>query len=382
MHKQFEIFLIEDDPAVQGILGATLEDVAGIAMFDSAEACQEALSTARPDLFLLDIGLPGMDGYQFCRWIKDNEELAATPVLFVSAYDTIDARLAGYTAGGEDFIVKPFAPEELLDKIRVAQRIVQDKESLRAQVHAAEQLTALVLTSMEESGVVLQFLGKIAGATSEQEVAEGFLHLLDAYRLDGAVQTRVGERSHTLSAQGVDLPLEVSIVNHVRNMERIFEFKTRSVFNFEKVTVLVNNMPLNDPDFCGRIRDNLAIAAQGADGRLAALEVEEINHRNRQGILDALGSLGTTLDNLNQMRKDDKRASSEIMYAMQEDLAKSFVSLGLTAGQENHIEDLIERYIARLVEVFDRGEHQQQMLESLNKGLATLTGNTGKPAHG
>ena len=372
MADGFRIFAVEDDPVIQEVLASTLTEVAPAALFASAEACQEALQETRPQLFLLDIGLPGMDGYAFCRWLKEEGGFAEVPVIFVSAHDTIDARLAGYTAGAEDFIVKPFDPDELLDKVKVARRIAQQKNSLRQQIESAEQMANLVLTSMEESGLVLQFLSKIVAAASEQEIADAFLHLLNSYQLKGAIQTRIGERSYTLSREGANLPLEVSIVDHVKTMDRIFEFKSRSVFNFDKVTILINNMPLTDPDFCGRIRDNIAIAAQGADGRLGALEVDEINRRQQQGVMAALTSVRGTLGQLTELRQQDKMQSSEIMYELQEDLARSFVSLGLTVGQENHMEDLIRRYIGSLIALFDRGDAQQAMLENLNRQLATL----------
>ena len=382
MNDRFQIFVVEDNPVAQHILVSALTAEAAVTAFASAEDCQQALTSACPNLFLLDVGLPGMDGYTFCRWLKDASEFRDTPVIFVSAQDTIDARLAGYTAGAEDFMVKPLDPEELLEKVRVAQRIAREKSALREQVQAAEQMTDLVLTSMEESGVVLQFLGKIVGASFEQEIAEAFQHLLHAYRLTGAIQTRIGGRVHTLSKAGVNLPLEVSIVNHVRSMERIFEFGTRSVFNFDKITVLVNDMPRNDPDFCGRIRDNLAIAAQGADGRLTALEAEEASRRSQQGVADALGSVRHTLTDLAQLRHKEKRVGAEIMYELQEELARSFVSLGLTAGQENHIEDLVRRYVGRLLVLFDRGDDQQAVLEDLNRRLALLSGAAAAPGEG
>jgi DNA-binding response OmpR family regulator len=379
MNNNYRIFLIEDDPIVQSILTETLEKTSSVSIFASAESCQQALDDSLPDLFLLDIGLPGMDGYTFCRWIKDQAAFKDIPVIFISAQDTIDARVAGYTAGAEDFIVKPFPPELLEVKVMVAKRILRDKGSLHEQVQSAEQLTSLVLSSMEESGVVLQFLSKIVGAASEHEVADAFLHLLNAYRLKGAIQVRVGGRQHTLSQDGANLPLEISVVNHVREMGRIFEFKTRSVFNFDKVTILVNNMPLGDPDFCGRIRDNLATAAQGADGKLNALEIEEANRRNQQGVLDALDSIHGTLGRIGELRLKDKMQISEIVYELQEDLARSFVNLGLTIVQENQLETLTKRYIGRLADMFDRDDEQQAMLQGLQTRLTVLSKESDAP---
>lgn len=374
MDSQFRIFAIDDDPVVLELLTGLLSDEYAMTSFETAESCKAALLEGGelPNLLLLDIGLPGMDGYEFCRWLKNEDTFRAIPVIFVSAHDTIDARLAGYSAGAEDFIVKPFDPTELFDKVKVAQRIAGEIAALKEQAQSAEHLTTLVLTSMEESGIVLQFLSKIVSSTTEQEVAASFLQLLSAYRLHGAVQTRVGERCHTLSASGTNLPLEVSILDHVRTMERIFEFKNRSVFNFPRVTVLVNNMPVEDAELCGRLRDNLAIAAQGAEGRLGAIEAEEANRRHHRGVLAVLESVGRTLANVAELRRQDQRLSSEIMYELQEDMARLFVNLGLTTAQENQIEDLVKGYIERLVVLFDRGSEQQTALEDLNRRLASL----------
>lgn len=374
MDETFRIFVIDDDPLVRDIIRSTLESTCAVISFESAESCQRVLEHTRPNLFLLDVGLPGMDGYAFCRWLKDTPDFKDIPVTFVSSRDTIDARLAGYTAGAEDFIVKPFNREELLGKVKVARQIAAEKTALREQTTLAEQMTDLALVSMEESGVILQFLSKIVASTSAQEIAEGILHVLNSYRLKGAVQTCIGGRSHTLSQEGSNLPLEVSVINHVRSIGRIFEFKNRCVFNFGRITILVNNMPLNDPDFAGRIRDNLAIAAQGADGRLGALDVEEANCRNQQCMGEMLDSVRSKLGRLGELSQRDKVLTSNLMYEMDQELTKSFVNLGLTGGQEDFISELIRRYIDQFVAIFDHGDEQQAMLEGLNQRLAALVG--------
>jgi CheY-like chemotaxis protein len=324
-------------------------------------------------MFLLDVNLPGMDGYAFCRQIKDDAALRRIPVTFISANDTIDDRLKGYDAGGEDFIVKPFAPEEVLRKAKVAQQIVQNQQTIQEQADSSEYLANLALASMDEAGIVLQFMSKLIGWSAEQEVAEGLLELMQRYKLEGVVQVRVGQRSLTLSRAGANLPLETSVINHVRGMDRIFEFRARSVHNFERVTLMVNNMPLSDPDFCGRIRDNLSVAAQGADSRLQAIEIEEAGRRNQEGILDALQSVRETISAMSQAHLQDRAASTALMVELDQDLANSFVHLGMTDNQERQMENLVGNFMKRLVELLDRGEETQEAMQRLSEKLGQLS---------
>lgn len=89
----------------------------------------------------------------------------------------------------------------------------------------------------------------------------------------------------------IDLPLGVSVINHARDLGLIFETKKRSVHNFERVTLMINNLPLNDPDYCGRLRDHLSVAPQSVDSRLKAIETDETNRRSQAELNKSLGKL-------------------------------------------------------------------------------------------
>lgn len=229
MESAFKVCVVDDDPAVRDIICAMLDPDYPVEAFESAEACQAALTDTLPDLLLLDINLPGMNGYTFCQQIKSDGRLRKMPVIFVSGHDSPEERIAGYDAGGEDFIVKPFEPEELLRKVKVAQQIVQNQRTLAEQVEESEHLSSLVLASMDETGILLQFMSKLIAMNSAQEICAGGLELLHRYRLEGVVQTRLDGETLTMSASGTNLPLEASVIEHVRNQGRIFEFSRRSV---------------------------------------------------------------------------------------------------------------------------------------------------------
>ena len=178
MSASFKVYVVDDDPVVLDIMHAILEPDCQVETFPSAEDCLMQLESEKPDFFLLDVNLPGMDGYTLCRRIKDTPALRNIPVTFVSSNDTIEERVTGYDAGGEDFIVKPFEPEELQRKLRVAQNLVHNQRSLVGQLEDAELLSSLVMASMDETGILLQFMSKLIAMDSAEEIANGVLELV------------------------------------------------------------------------------------------------------------------------------------------------------------------------------------------------------------
>ena len=166
MSQSFKIFAVDDDPMIREVMCAILEQDYQVITFTSAEDCQLRLASEKPDLFLLDITLPGLDGYEFCRKIKDNPALRDIPAIFVSGHDTIEERVKGYDAGGEDFIVKPFEPEELLRKVKVSQGIISSQRALAGQLEEAEMLSSLVIASMRICPMI-ELTGPICGAVPD-----------------------------------------------------------------------------------------------------------------------------------------------------------------------------------------------------------------------
>jgi DNA-binding response OmpR family regulator len=85
----------------------------------SGDLALEAARADRPDLILLDANLPGVDGYTVCRLLKDDAELASTPVLFITTRSSLDDRAVGLTLGADDYLVKPVDMSELVLRIQV-----------------------------------------------------------------------------------------------------------------------------------------------------------------------------------------------------------------------------------------------------------------------
>jgi signal transduction histidine kinase len=130
------MLIVDDNPTDLVIAEAMLGDDYQLLTATSGEEALAVLSDFSPDLILLDIMMPGIDGYETCRRIRANPSLCHTKIIMVSSKSRVAERLQGYAAGADDYVIKPFEKEELLAKLRVYLRLksVEEVDRLKSDV--------------------------------------------------------------------------------------------------------------------------------------------------------------------------------------------------------------------------------------------------------
>jgi two-component system response regulator MprA len=120
------VLVVEDEPGIAGFIrrGLVLEGFA-VTVVDDGHKALEALRDEPPDLVILDVMLPGIDGYEIARRLREVETSdgkVGIPVIMLTARDTVKDRVAGLDAGADDYLLKPFAFDELIARIRALLR--------------------------------------------------------------------------------------------------------------------------------------------------------------------------------------------------------------------------------------------------------------------
>lgn len=129
------ILVVDDDAANLRMASRILsEEKMRVSCMKSGEDAIKFLQGNKPDLILLDIHMPGMDGFDTIAEIKKNEEIADIPVIFLSADDDSNAETRGLKAGAMDFIKKPFVPEVLMVRVRHMIDLVRLQSDLAREV--------------------------------------------------------------------------------------------------------------------------------------------------------------------------------------------------------------------------------------------------------
>jgi DNA-binding response OmpR family regulator len=178
------IFVLEDDQDISRLIQHNLE-VAGFAVrtFVNPAAVLSEAERKTPDLFLLDIMVPGGDGLDLCRRIRKSPPLSVTPVIFLTARTSESDRVLGLELGADDYITKPFSPRELIARVKAVLRRFErpaaastlqfdqiEIDSGAMQLKVGDALTATTATEFR----LLEYLARHPGRVFSRD------HLLDA----------------------------------------------------------------------------------------------------------------------------------------------------------------------------------------------------------
>jgi PAS domain S-box-containing protein len=149
---QQEILVVEDDPASLQLL-TTILTGHGYRVRPSSDGglALRSLAVKMPDLILLDVKMPGMDGFEVCLRLKATEICRKIPVIFISALGEATEKVRGFNVGGVDFITKPFEAEEVLARVQTHLRLRELAERLEQRVREqTEELTTVIQQLRQE----------------------------------------------------------------------------------------------------------------------------------------------------------------------------------------------------------------------------------------
>jgi DNA-binding response OmpR family regulator len=152
------VMIVDDNPNNLKVLGSMLQQ-AGYKVRPalSGEMALRSLQTGLPDVVLLDIRMPLMDGYEVCRRMQADPTLRDVPVIFISALQDMEDKVHAFQAGGVDYIVKPFQLEEVLMRVRTHLDLAQARRELRSVNADLERRVAERTRELEASNDKIQF---------------------------------------------------------------------------------------------------------------------------------------------------------------------------------------------------------------------------------
>lgn len=288
--------------------------------------------------------------------LQDVTERRAAEQALQDQYDTLEelvdqrtTELQGAKAALEqDLKRRQVIEEELLARNAELVELTQARSQLEAQVSFASTTAMTAMSSMGEMGVVLQVLQRYNNCKTLTEIADAMIGSLANYDLTGTVQIRTPNSTIEVSSGNTQSSHDSAVISRLSSMGRIVHFHSRMIVNYDYVSLLINNIPKDDAEKVGRIRDNLAILVEAAHVRISALLVEDGSFRRQKAILATVGQISAVLSAAEQRQKDSLRASSQATEKMQQNLEKQFVHLGLTPHQEDILIEQINTSIEQI----------------------------------
>ncbi|MEI7841782.1 MAG: response regulator [Gallionellaceae bacterium] len=307
------------------------------------EKCLERL----PDLVLMDIEMPDMDGIETCRRLREWTNL---PIIFATGHESIEEHLRAYDAGGDDIITKPVRSEILLRKVENAIRHHKEKKELVAEKASLHQMAMSFLSTVSESGALLNFMRASVTCRNHHALAEKLLETTVDLGVQCSVMIRHAGGPTILTPNGEPTELERSVLEKSSSMGRVFQFKSRLVVNYDRVSLIVAKLPASEEQ-AGRIRDYIAILAETTEGMCDNVDMR-IESMNRAEQLQV--ALGGAVSAVEVLQKENGRMLLDVRMLLQElidNVEKSYSYLNTTNSQESTISNAMNTSVQQIISV-------------------------------
>ena len=300
MSTQQTILVVDDSSPNLSLLNSMLKDRYRVRIATNGEdALRLAQAEETPDLILLDIVMPGMDGYEVCQRLKQDERTLAIPVIFLTAKSDVDDETRGFAIGAVDYIHKPFCPPVVWARVHTHLRLKEANEFLHQQNQLLEQRVQERTEALQRQ---TEELGQIKDAT--------------IFALASLAETRDNETgNHIRRTQNYVRVL----AENLRDNPRFHDFLTD-----ENIDLLYKSAPLHDIGKVG-IPDYILLKP----GKLSTEEFEIMKTHTtlgRDAILQAEQHLGAADSSF-------LRFAREIAYSHQEKWDGSGYPLGLVGDE-------------------------------------------------
>ncbi len=130
MSKKYTILAVDDTIENLSYLNTILNETYNVRATPDVNLAIQSIQLNKPDLILLDIKMPIIDGFEACKLIKQNKDLEQIPIIFISAMNDINNKVEAFENGGVDYITKPFEPKEVLARIKTQLEIFENKRTI------------------------------------------------------------------------------------------------------------------------------------------------------------------------------------------------------------------------------------------------------------
>jgi CheY-like chemotaxis protein len=366
--------IVDDDEGMRMLIEHALGGAYRTVGVGSGQACLDAAAECRPDIALMDVEMPDMNGYDACRHLKATGG-QAPPVIFISSHDLLADRMKGYDAGGEDYICKPFEPPELVAKIERQLAAVIAQRELGQQL---DEAVGAVLSSADmvgEVGIVLAFQRQLNSCADYASLGQQVFEALGSYGFEGCLRIRGRLGDFAANSKGPCTGLELSILDHLAEQaagQRIRPINQNTSFNFGSIILFVRNLPMSRPadmdsarsDQIGRAIDNVALLLEAAVIRVEALDGAAVV-RDLDTIKHLVAGTREALADISARSHAQAEEVRSAFSDLSRDMEYSFLHLGLMHTQEEYLIELIKKYSTRVMGSLANSRETEAVLQHI-----------------
>jgi FixJ family two-component response regulator len=376
MTDKLFIYLVSNDEPFIASHKVRLGSTADLNVYRSAAELRSGLAARRPDLVILDTDVDGGQGFALHRELRDDFDTSDLYQLLLC--DVTDVAREGFDA--DEQLIKPISDAILWRKLQQVGKVFAQAAASREQMAYAQNVAFTSMSSMGELGVVMQFLSKSFTCNTIQAVVALAVESLLQYELEGAVYVLWDGDSLIRTHDGAEISAHNrTLIEQRRTLGRLLEIDRNLVVNYDHVTILVTNLPEDDSQRLGRIRDNIATLTEGIESRIHGLLLEHDNILKQQGIRYAAWEIRDSVKNLDARQQSDLTHTRELVNHVIDDFENTFLHMGMQPEIENQLIGELVELRRKVSEIIAQPGEVHVKLQTVIAALETMAGKVSAP---
>ncbi|MBV1880420.1 MAG: response regulator [Pseudomonadales bacterium] len=351
------IYIVEDNPSDMLLMSEVLKGEGyRVSEMISYEELLSALDLFVPDMILLDINLPRKSGYDICCELRENSRTIEVPIVFVSSYDTAAEKIRALEVGGSDYITKPIDAQWLISKVIVNFEQLEKAGKLTQKVEDASETAMTAIRQAAEYGILINVMPAIHQCDDYETLAKTMLDNTFQYGFECAMRIRTWDGTYLdVHCSGEPKPLEFAAIENAQSKGSIVSHKKMTFFNARDVYLFIKNMPTDDPDRNGRVKDILNTLLSSLDARVQVLHEQQRNASLRENAIEcSMSNVSKTIRKIETNYSTMLAQSMEVLDDLMVDMNDSLLTLGLTDDQEDAFIKLLETSQREIAEVYHK----------------------------
>jgi len=347
----------------------------------SHDQLPQRMAQKRYRVLVLDqVAAPQLD-LRECETLVQQDYVKGTPVVVLTSSPAVKEKIKALEIGCDDLIDSKTAPDELFARITksIFHQIANSQLSQRLNQFAETARNAMVDNSDLEANI--QFLLQIHNCDNLDQLGQQFFASIQRYGLSCSLQMRSEMGKKDMEAHGMAKHLESQLLLQLKDNGRYVDFGRRTIVNFDRVSLLIKNMPLDDPEKYGAVKDNAFCLVQGVNARILALE-DRYKLLMEKELLQKLSSdVRLVINALTHAYQDVMKQTIGEVEGAVEQIEHRLPHLALNEADEQFVYQITAGLVAETNRIFNEGLKVDELFERLEGAVRRSLGSDGsKPS--
>ncbi len=350
------IVCVDDNPTNLMLVEKSLGNNYQVLSVEDPTTAYAHIQEFSPDLILLDVNMPDINGYELCQQIRENPQWDTTPIVFLTCMRELDDRLAGYSVGGDGYITKPFDVRELKSILHTHILRKKSLESKEQDINNLRTINWSMLKNTSEMGELLRFSQGIAKLKNEAAFIDHLFTTLTNLGLTSTILVRITSGEIIARSDGKPFTLiEKELLDMAQSGNRITASGNKYIFRGDNLILLIRNMPVQEDELLGRLKDHLCVLLDAAEASVQLINAEkerkQVQAHKADNILQTINEeFDVVVRAADELHEQAHTSIENLATAMEH----AFAVMDLTEEQEAHILKFIESARAEV-------EHQHEL---------------------